>query len=515
MARTYLAGIDIGTSGAKAIVFDLEGNPLASAYNEYGSTYPRPTWVEQDADLLVEKTMLSMREAIGRSGVAPARIASVSLSAQRCCAIFLDDRERMIRPMISWQDSRPVDEVAEIARLVPETEYYRRTGFPNSTTWLLSKLLWIRKNEPETWKRTVRVVQMHDFFLRALGVKDYFVDHNDAGFFGFFDSTACEWDRELLRTFDIPEAILPIPRASASPAGLVSASGAARSGLVSGTKIAVGAGDQCAGSLGAGVVKRGTLSISMGTAGAVIALLEKPYRDPHGRMMITNHSEKGRWLLEGYQAAAASVFRWFKEELASAECVEAGESGANPYDLICDRAKDVAPGSKGLVFLPYFAGAATPRYNSEARGVMAGLTFSHNRACFARAIMEGITMDMRDMIEAIRKAGAVVDTVRLLGGPTKSELWNRIQADAYATTIQTLKIGDATVLGAAIMGGVGAGIFGSLAEGVEAMVRVDKTYEPDRSNARLYDDLYGAWIATYEGLAGSGAFGRIAALQRQ
>jgi xylulokinase len=129
--------------------------------------------------------------------------------------------------------------------------------------------------------------------------------------------------------------------------------------------------------------------------------------------------------------------------------------------------------------------------------------------------MEGITMDMRDMIAAIRKAGAVVETVRLLGGPTKSELWNRIQADAYGTTIQTLKIGDATVLGAAIMGGVGAGIFGSLAEGAEAMVRIDKTYAPDSSNAKLYDDLYGAWISTYEGLAGSGAFGRIAALQRQ
>jgi sugar (pentulose or hexulose) kinase len=334
MASTYLAGIDIGTSGAKAIVFDLEGNPLASAYNEYGSTYPRPTWVEQDAELLVERTMLSMREAVAHSGVEPAQIASVSLSAQRCCAIFLDERETMIRPMISWQDGRSVDEVADIARLVPEAEYYRRTGFPNSTTWLLSKLLWIRKNEPETWKRTARVVQMHDFFLRALGAEDFFVDFNDAGFFGFFDSTACEWDRDMLKTFDIPERILPLPRASASSAGIVSALGADRSGLAKGTKIAIGAGDQCAGSLGAGVVKNGTLSISMGTAGAVTAFLEKPYRDPNGRMMITNHSERGKWLLEGYQAAAASVFRWFKEELASSECVEAGEQGTNPYDLI-------------------------------------------------------------------------------------------------------------------------------------------------------------------------------------
>ncbi len=212
MAPTYVAGIDIGTSGAKAIVFDLGGTPLATAYNEYGSTYPRPTWVEQDAGLLVERTMVSMREAVAKSGVDPSRIASVSLSAQRCCAIFLDEREAMIRPMISWQDSRPVDEVAGIARLVPEAEYYRRTGFPNSTTWLLGKLLWIRKNEPETWRKTARVVQMHDYFLRALGADDYFVDHNDAGFFGFFDSTACEWDQGLLSTFGIPERICSLIR---------------------------------------------------------------------------------------------------------------------------------------------------------------------------------------------------------------------------------------------------------------------------------------------------------------
>jgi xylulokinase len=515
MARSYLAGIDIGTSGAKAIVFDLEGNPLASAYNEYGSTYPRPAWVEQDATLIVEKTMLSMREAIGRSGVEASGIAAVSLSAQRCCAIFLDDKENLIRPMISWQDNRPVDEVAEIVRLVPEAEYYRRTGFPNSTTWLLGKLLWVRKHEPETWKRTARVVQMHDFFLRALGAEDYFVDHNDAGFFGFFDSTACEWDRDLLRTFDIPERILPLPRASASPAGLVSAKGSERSGLVRGTKIAIGAGDQCAGSLGAGVVTKGTLSISMGTAGAVTALLEKPYRDPNGRIMVTNHSERGRWLLEGYQAAAASVFRWFKEELSGPETARAAADGSNAYDLICERAKGVPAGAKGLVFLPYLAGAATPRYDSDARGVLAGLTFAHDRACIARAIMEGITMDMRDMMVAIRAAGASVDTVRLLGGPTKSELWNQIQADVYGATVQTLKIGDATVLGAAIMGGVGAGIFPSLAEGAQAMARVDRTYEPDPVNARLYDELYEAWTAAYVGLSGSGAFTRISALQRR
>jgi xylulokinase len=515
MDKTYLAGIDIGTSGAKAIVFDLAGNPLSSAYNEYGSTYPRPAWVEQDADLIVERTMKSMREAVAQSGVGPGRIASVSLSAQRSCAIFLDDAGRIIRPMISWQDNRPVDEMAEIARAFPEADYYRSTGFPNSTTWILAKILWVRKNESETWKRTARIVQMHDYFLRALGAEDYFVDFNDAGFFGFFDSTACEWDRGMLGAFGIPERLLPVPRASATAAGLVSARGSERSGLAAGTRIAIGAGDQCAGSLGAGVVRRGTLSISMGTAGAVTALLESPYRDPNGRMMITNHSERGKWLLEGYQAAAASVFRWFKEELAGAETADAAARGLNAYDLICERASGSPAGAKGLVFLPYFASAATPRYNPDARGVLCGMTFAHDRACVARAFMEGITMDMRDMIVAIKAAGAGVDTVRLLGGPTKSGFWNQMQADIYGANVQTLKIGDATVLGAAIMGGVGAGTFASVEEGTKAMVRVDRNYEPNPANVRFYDEMYEAWLSVYEGMVGAGAFGRIAALQKK
>ncbi|MCK7482253.1 MAG: FGGY-family carbohydrate kinase [Candidatus Moduliflexus flocculans] len=167
------------------------------------------------------------------------------------------------------------------------------------------------------------------------------------------------------------------------------------------------------------------------------------------------------------------------------------------------------------MFLPYFASAGTPRYDPDARGVLCGLTFAHDRSCLARAFMEGITMDMRDMILAIQAAGAGVDTVRLLGGPTKSEFWNQMQADIYGATVQTLKIGDATVLGAAILGGVGAGIFGSVAEGARAMARVDRSYEPDAKNAAYYAEQYGAWLSVYEGLSGSGAFGRIAALQKR
>ena len=253
MSTQYLAGLDLGTTGAKAMLFDLRGNPVGAAYRDYPCQYVRPNWVEQDADLVVDSAMQVMRAAISQAGVRRDEIAAVSVSAQRCCGIFLDSADRQLRPMLSWQDNRAAAEVEEIASAIPPAAYYARTGFPNGTTWLLAKLLWVRRHEPRVWGQLRRIVQMHDYFLHALGVEPYYVDYNDACFFGFFDSAACAWDADLLRLFDLDPALLPVPAASGTRAGVVSAAGAARSGLAAGTPIAIGAGDQCAGALGAGV----------------------------------------------------------------------------------------------------------------------------------------------------------------------------------------------------------------------------------------------------------------------
>jgi xylulokinase len=509
----YLAGIDIGTSGAKGMVFDLKGNALGSGYREYPCTYPRPGLVEQDADLLVESTMQAMAEAVRASGVAPAAIASLSLSAQRCCGIFLDAEERQVRPMISWQDNRSPVEVKEIASRMDEKEYYRHTGYPNSTTWLLSKMMWVRKNEPNIWKKTRRIVQMHDFFVRALGADDYYVDWNDAGFFGFFDSASGLWDQEILGLFDIPAQLLPHPRPSGTPVAKISSAAAKRCGLVAGTPVSVGAGDQSAGAVGAGIVRTGLVSVSMGTAGAVTAFLDAPFRDPAGRTMVTAHPIKGRWLLEGYQAAAASVYRWFKEQFGGLESREAEKKGGDFYSLMNEKIAAVPAGSRGLLVLPYFAAAATPRYNPSARGTILGLTFSHDRLALARAFMEGITLDMKDMVSSMVRSGVAVQEARILGGPTRSRVWNQIQADVYGIPVTTLKVTDATVLGAAILGGVGAGVFRTVEEGTDAMVRLNERFDPLPQNVVIYARLYDAYCKAYEGLEGGGAFAALAGMQ--
>jgi xylulokinase len=510
---TYLAGIDLGTTGAKAIIFDQEGQAQSSAYREYTCNYPKPSWAEQDPNLLVTETMEAVKQAVLQSGVQPEAIASVSLSAQRCCGIFLDENEVPLRPMISWQDNRTPVEVEEIKEMIGAETFYKKSGLPNATTWLVSKILWIRKNEPETWNKTRRIVQMHDYFLRALGVEDYYVDYNDAGFFGLFNTDEGLWDTEILNLFNISKEILPIPEKSGTLVGSVSAPASQRCGLATGTPVCVGAGDQSAGAVGAGIVRKGMVSISLGTGGAVTAFLDAPFRDPAGKAMVTSHPIRGNWLLEGYQAAAASVYRWYRDEFGATELLEAERTDKDFYELMNTKISEVPAGSNGLLVMPYFSGAATPRYNPAARGMVLGLTFAHDRFAVARAFMEGISLDMRDMLNSIKRSGVEVNEARILGGPTKSAVWNQIQADIYGIPVSNLRTTDATVLGAAILGGVGVGIFASVEEGADKLVRLKHTYEPVLDNTALYDELYDLYCRTYEQLENNEIFSSLASIQ--
>ncbi len=512
--NVYLAGLDIGTTGSKAMIFREDGTVLANAYEEYPCAYPRAGWVEQDADLIVCKAMKSLKEAVERSGINPNEIASVSLSAQRSCAIIIDRNHQILRPMISWQDNRTAVEVKEIEVKISKADYYSKTGYPNSTTWLLAKMLWIKKNEPEVWKKMYKIVQMHDYFLHALGVKDYYVDFNDAGYFGFFDTVKGVWDDDLVKLFNIPTDVLPIPALSGTPIGIVSEQASKLCGLSPGTQISIGAGDQSAGAVGAGVIEKGLVSISMGTAGAVAAFLDKPFRDPSGNTLVTAHPLANRWLLEGYQAAAASVYRWFRDELGLWDKSQAEGAGDDFYPYMDDIISKIEPGSNGLVVLPYLASAGTPRYNSDARGVIIGLTFAHNRYHLARSFLEGITYDMKDMLNSINDSGIPISEARILGGPTKAEVWNQIQADIYNIPVTTLEISDATVLGAAILGGVGSKVFSSVTQGVKSMVRLNKTYTPDKANNELYEKLYTVFCDAYKGLQENDVFSTLAVIQK-
>ena len=314
----YLAGVDVGTTGARSAIFDLQGNMVASDYCEYGATYPKPGWVEQDLKYLIAQTMAACAAAISKSGVNKEDIASVGFSTQRSVTVPVDKDNNPIRPMISWQDARTGAEVADMLKVISGDEYYATSGMPMGTTWLITKILWMRKNEPELYEKTYKFVQNQDVILKAFGVDEYFTDTSDMAFYGIWDVEKVKWSEKLCQLFGVTPDLFGKPTLPGTQVGTVSPSIAEKTGFAVGTPIVVGAGDQNCGVVGMGSIKGGMATVTLGTAGLAILSLDKPIPG-FGGMMITNHAVPGMWEMEGLSNAAASSYRWFRDVIGTYE----------------------------------------------------------------------------------------------------------------------------------------------------------------------------------------------------
>lgn len=510
--QKYLAGIDIGTTGAKTIIFDPEGNAVGSGYVEYPCIYPRPTWVEQDAELLIQSAFRSCRAALRESGVKPEDILAVGASTQRACALFVDREDKPLY-LMSWQDSRTTDEVREIRAKITDRNFYSITGMTNKPMWMVSKLLYVRNKRPEIWERTVKVIQVQDYLLKCLGADGYYSDESEAALTGLWDTDHWRWSREILDKLSIDEHMLSQILPSGTPVGRMSEKAASLSGLAAGTLLCTGMGDQNSASIGAGVVRPGMISVSMGTGGETVAFLERPFRDPRGLTCVSNHGIHGAWQMEGLQNGSAGVFRWFRDRFCTSLIREAEESRRNVYDLMTREAARAPAGAGGLLVMPHLAAAAAPKWNTAARGVVLGATLAHEKHHFIRAFMEGIVLEQKDILQSFFNMGFSCSEIRIIGGPTKSDLWNQIQADVYGIPVESLRVKDAAVLGGAMAAAVGAGMYGGFREAAERMARVDRRFEPRRENRAVYEELYQIYLEAYRALEASSVYRRITDLQ--
>ena len=451
-----LLGIDVGTTGVKAVRISETGEVLARAEEEYPLSIPQPGWAEQDPE---DWWRATERVLAGRDG-------PLGFSGQMHGLVLLDANGLVLRPAILWNDQRTGAECVEIEETIGLSRLIELTGNRALTGFTAPKLLWVRKHEPEVWSRVAHVLLPKDY-VRFRLTGEHGIDAADASGTLLFDVARREWSGEVCEALGIPGEWLPYVAES--------------------TEIA-GAGDQQAGALGVGVVGPGPLSVVLGTSGVVFAALEGYRADPEARVHVFCHAVPDTWEAMGVMLSAAGSLRWLRDVV--------GRS----FDELVGEAAGWAPGAEGLTFLPYLQGERTPHADPDARGSFTGLSLRHDRGALVRAVLEGVAYGLRDSLELLRELGVEPTVGRVSGGGARSELWLKIVASVLGVPLERTAVEEGAAYGAALLGGVAAGVFADAHEAVSACVRVRDTLEPDPEWSRAYDEGYARFRSLYPAL---------------
>ena len=499
MSRELILSHDLGTTGDKATLFRADGTQVAGTLASYPTSYPKPGWAEQDADGYWNAFCRSTRDLLAAAACSPGEIGVVSFSGQMMAALPVDRRGDPLRPSIIWADQRATAEAADLARRVPSDRIYALTGHRVSASYSAAKIMWIRRKEPEVYRRTVKFLHAKDFVLKRLTGR-MATDLSDASGMNLLDIGALRWSDEMLAAAEISPALLPDLFESTAVVGQVTAEAAAASGLPEGTPVAIGGGDGACATCGAGVVSEGDFYICLGTSAWMATASRTPLFDPGMRTNTFCHFTRGLYFPCGSMQAAGGSLAWFMGAFPAARDPGSVED-PDRYEAANREVSGVPAGCEGLLFLPYLMGERSPWWNSRARGSFVGLSMRHGRSHLLRAVMEGVALNMRIVADAFRELGRECGEVRMLGGGARSAVWRQIFADVLETPVATLNfMEEATSLGAAIAGGVAIGVF----PGIEAAARIVRTVErtePDPLRFPVYRRIYPAFKAAYAQLA--------------
>jgi len=495
-----LLGIDVGTTGSKALLVDENGTVRASATHEYPMSSPKPLWAEQSPDDWWDATVLSIRDVLSGSGISPGDVAAVGLTGQMHGMVLTDARGSVLRPCIMWNDQRTGEECSAITGRIGEARVLELTGNPVLPGFTAPKIEWVRKNEPEIYRKVAKVLLPKDF-VRFKLTGAFATDVADASGTSLFNVGKRAWSEEMLAALDIPPGWMPDVTESQIFSGKVDADAATLTGLPEGTPVVAGAGDQAAQAVGTGIVREGVISVTLGTSGVVFVASDSYRVEPEGRLHAFCHAVPGKWHLMGVMLSAGGSFRWFRDTLGEAETSTAKRDGRDPYDLLSEGAAQVPAGSEGLLFLPYLTGERTPYPNPNARAVFFGLTVRHTKRHMTRAVLEGVTFGLRDSLELTRALGVAAREIRASGGGARSGLWRQIMADIFGTEITTVNVTEGAAYGAALLAGVGSSAFGSVEEACQRVVTTTGAVRPGNAHRR-YESYYERYRALYRALEG-------------
>ena len=490
MANTLLLGIDVSTTGAKALLVDETGKVLGSATNPYPLSTPLPLWSEQDPHEWWQGAAQSIRQVLSQSGVSGEYVRAVGLTGQMHGLVLLDAGDRVLRPAILWNDQRTGYECEEITRLVGFERLLQITGNQALTGFTAPKILWVRNNEPEVYERIAHVLLPKDYVrFRLTGY--YATDKADGAGSMLFDLRRRDWSIELLETLQIPSSWLPETYEGPEITGVISTRAAQATGLKAGTPVVGGGGDQATQAVGVGATAPGIVALTLGTSGVVFSSTPEPVIESQGRLHAFCHSVPNTWHLMGVMLSAAGSLQWYRDVLAPEVS----------FDDLLAPVQDIPPGSEGLFFLPYLTGERTPHPDPLARAAFVGLTIRHSRPHMTRAVLEGVAFGLRDSMELIRSAGlGEIHQVRLSGGGVKSAIWRQILSDVMARELLTVNTTEGAAYGAALLAGVGAGVWKNVEESCQATIQIVQSTQPRIDEVKTYQEIYPQYQALYPAL---------------
>jgi len=498
MAVTLLLGLDIGTTGVKTLLLDPRGKVVATHVEEYPLSLPKPGWAEQDAETWWTASARACRALMEKADAKPGNVAGISFSGQMHGLVCLDKDDRPLRPAILWCDQRTTAQCRAITRKIGLKRLLAVVGNPALEGFTLPKILWVKQNEPDVYRRT-RLALLPKDFVRYRMTGRAAIDVSDAAGTVALDIQKKEWASSLLKDLGIDPGLLPEVVESVSVAGSLTAEAAAAMGLKAGIPVVAGGADNACAAVGNGITREGLVAVSTGTSGTVIAPTKRALRDPKGRAHTFNHAVPELWYVMGVMLSAGGSLRWWRDEFAGAERVVADATGEDPYAVMGREAERVPPGSEGAVWLPYLTGERTPHGDANARATLFGLTARHTRGHAFRAVMEGVAFGLRDSLEIIRGMKIPVKEIRLTGGGARSPLWRQIQADVFGQEVTVLRGNEGPAFGAAILAGVGTGAFESCDAAARKFLGKGEVVKPIPANVALYDRLY----KVYQGLYGA------------
>lgn len=489
----HLLGLDIGTSAVKALLLKTNVDVVGSATVGYPLFSPHPSWSEQNPEDMWQATIEAIRSVLTKFAIDPQAINGIGLSGQMHSSVFLDDQYKVIRPAILWNDGRTSAQCQYIKETVDLQMLFSEVCNPVLEGFTLPKLLWLRDNEPENYRKLRWLVLPKDYVRYRL-TGNLHMEVSDAAGMLMMNVRSRSWSEPVLRSLGLSSEILPPIIESAEIAGEISFEAARLTGLKVGTPVVGGGADNACGAVGSGVVTPGSGMVSLGTSGVLLAHLGEPKLITHGTVHMFNSCLPHEFYMMGVMLSAGLSLSWFKNQF--------GRDGET-YESLTAKAIDVPAGSRGLLFLPYLSGERTPHGDANARGSFVGLSATHGQGELTRAVLEGVAFGLCDSLELLRLAGWNGKALRALGGGARSILWKEIIASATGLVLEEINIDEGPALGAAILAGVGAGTYNSIIEAAHAITKVEKTVEPKAEWQKVYAELYEVYKGLYPALKDS------------